>query len=90
MTCLSVSLRSRLQLIGLTIGGWAMDKFGRRKTLLAALAIMTCMIFVFFFAVSLPMLAVGEILCGLPWGVFQTLSTSYAVSRSISNQVGGI
>ena len=48
-----------------------MDRFGRKKTLLAALAIMVCMIFIPFFAVSLPMLAVGEILCGLPWGVFQ-------------------
>jgi SP family general alpha glucoside:H+ symporter-like MFS transporter len=25
------------------------------------------------------MLAVGEFLCGLPWGCFQTLSTTYAV-----------
>lgn len=66
------------QLLGLGVGGWAMDRFGRKPTLLAALALMICMIFVVFFAVSLPMLAVGEVLCGLPWGVFQTLSTTYA------------
>lgn len=24
------------------------------------------------------MLLVGEILCGLPWGVFQTITTAYA------------
>jgi MFS family permease len=67
ITSLILCLRINLQLIGLTIGGWAMDRFGRRKTLLAALAIMTCMIFIVFFAVSLPMLAVGEIMCGRMW-----------------------
>lgn len=37
-----------------------------------------CTIFITFFAPSLPVLAVGEALCGIPWGVFQTLSTTYA------------
>ncbi|KAG8159153.1 hypothetical protein KVR01_010814 [Diaporthe batatas] len=31
-----------------------------------------------FFAPSLSVLAFGEFICGIPWGVFQTLSTSYA------------
>lgn len=56
-----------------------MDRFGRKQTLLVALVVMTCAIFIPFFAVNLPMLAVGEFLCGLPWGCFQTLSTTYAV-----------
>jgi SP family general alpha glucoside:H+ symporter-like MFS transporter len=35
-------------------------------------------VFILFFAKNLPMLLVGEILCGIPWGVFQTLTTTYA------------
>lgn len=35
-------------------------------------------IFIPFFAPSLPVLAAGEALCGVAWGVFQTLSTTYA------------
>ena len=56
-----------------------MDTYGRKKTLLAALVVMTAAIFIPFFAVNLPMLAAGEFLRGMPWGVFQTLSTTYAV-----------
>jgi len=37
-----------------------------------------CFIFLTFFAVNIEMLLVGEILCGLPWGVFQTITTAYA------------
>jgi MFS family permease len=36
-----------------------------------------CFIFILFFAPSVQVLLVGEILCGIPWGVFQTLTTVY-------------
>lgn len=39
---------------------------------------MAATIFIPFFAPSLSVLAFGEFMCGIPWGVFQTLSTSYA------------
>ena len=39
---------------------------------------MTAFIFIPFFAPNLTVLLVGQILQGLPWGVFQTLTTSYA------------
>lgn len=35
-------------------------------------------IFMMFFAQNIGMLFAGEILCGLPWGAFQTLTTTYA------------
>lgn len=35
-------------------------------------------IFVTFFAVNLPMLMAGQVLCGLPWGVFATMAPAYA------------
>ena len=35
-------------------------------------------IFILVFAQSIEMLMAGGILCGIPWGVFQTLTTAYA------------
>ena len=46
--------------------------------MMGALFLVTCFIFIVFFAKSLTMLLIGEILCGIPWGVFQTLTTAYA------------
>ncbi|KAJ1024072.1 hypothetical protein NDA16_003045 [Ustilago loliicola] len=65
-------------IIGLQLTGIASERFGYRKTILAALVAMTGFIFIPFFAPNLTVLLIGQILQGLPWGVFQTLTTSYA------------
>lgn len=39
---------------------------------------LTAFIFIFVFAKSLTMLVIAEVFCGIPWGVFQTLTTAYA------------
>ncbi|KAK6008869.1 hypothetical protein QM012_000772 [Aureobasidium pullulans] len=66
------------QLIGLVLNTEFQDRFGSRKTMMFFMVWLIGAIFIPFFAPSLPVLAVGEALCGIPWGVFQTLSTSYA------------
>ncbi|KAI3554041.1 MFS transporter, SP family, general alpha glucoside:H+ symporter [Colletotrichum abscissum] len=66
------------QLLGLVINAWAQDRFGSRKTLMFFMVIMALAIFIPFFSTSLTMLAIGQFACGIPWGVFQTLSTTYA------------
>lgn len=66
------------EILGLFINGWASERFGYRRTLLFSLFAVTCFIFILFFAPSVEVLEVGEILCGIPWGVFQTLTTVYA------------
>ncbi|KAJ9111217.1 hypothetical protein QFC22_006592 [Naganishia vaughanmartiniae] len=65
-------------IIGLLINGWASEKFGPRRTFLVAMVLMIAAIFVPVFAQSLPVLVFGEVLCGIPWGIFQTLTTAYA------------
>ncbi|KAJ9104114.1 hypothetical protein QFC19_004098 [Naganishia cerealis] len=65
-------------IIGLIINGWASERFGPRKTFLVAMVLMIGAIFVPVFAQSLPVLTFGEVLCGIPWGIFQTLTTAYA------------
>ncbi|CAN8097448.1 unnamed protein product [Discula destructiva] len=66
------------QLLGLAINTYTQDRFGCRRTMMFFMVWMTIMIFIPFFAPSLSVLAFGEFMCGIPWGVFQTLSTSYA------------
>ncbi|TQW01272.1 sugar porter (SP) family MFS transporter [Cordyceps javanica] len=66
------------QILGLFVAGVIADRFGYRKTLVGALFLCICFIFIIFFAESLPQLLAGELLIGFPWGVFQTLTTTYA------------
>ncbi|KAB5566695.1 putative MFS alpha-glucoside transporter, partial [Coniochaeta sp. 2T2.1] len=66
------------QLVGLVINGYAQDRLGARTTLMIFMAWMAVTIFIPVFAPSLPVLAFGEAMCGISWGVFQTLSTTYA------------
>lgn len=41
-----------------------------------------CFIFITFFAPSIEVLFVGELLCGIPWGAFQTVTAAYAAEVS--------
>ncbi|TVY82806.1 Maltose permease MAL31 [Lachnellula suecica] len=66
------------EILGLFLNGIISEKYGYRKTMIGALAMMIGFIFIQFFSVNIEMLLVGEILCGIPWGVFQTLTTAYA------------
>ncbi|KAM5343363.1 hypothetical protein ACJ41O_011900 [Fusarium nematophilum] len=65
-------------IIGLLINGYVQSRFGSRRVYMAAMALMGCTVFVLFFAVNVEMLLVGNLLCGIPWGIFQTLTTAYA------------
>jgi len=66
------------QIIGLLINGWLADRFGYRKVMLGCLFLMACFIFLQFFATSIYMYMGAGVLLGIPWGVFQTLTTTYA------------
>lgn len=66
------------QILGLFVNGIIADRFGYRKTLVGALAGCIGFIFIIFFSETLVQLLIGEILIGIPWGVFQTLTTTYA------------
>ncbi|KAF1845886.1 maltose permease MAL61 [Cucurbitaria berberidis CBS 394.84] len=66
------------EVTGLLLNGLIADHFGYKKTMIAALFAVNLFIFVVFFAQNIVMLLVGLILCGIPWGVFQTLTCTYA------------
>jgi SP family general alpha glucoside:H+ symporter-like MFS transporter len=66
------------QVIGIVLNGWFTERYGYRKTFLGALSALTLFVIMTFFASNLAILLGGFILCGIPWGIFQTLTTSYA------------
>lgn len=66
------------EILGLFANGIIADHIGYRKTLIGALTLVIGFIFIVFFTQSLMQLLIGEILLGIPWGVFQTLTTTYA------------
>lgn len=65
-------------IIGAFANGYFTHKFGYRKVLLASLVSICAFIFISFFAPNLPVLLVGQFLCGIPWGVFATMAPAYA------------
>ncbi|TDZ31392.1 Alpha-glucosides permease MPH3 [Colletotrichum spinosum] len=66
------------QMVGLFISGIVAEQYGYKKTLLGALALNAVFVLLLFFAQNIGYLLAGGILCGLPWGAFQTLTTTYA------------
>lgn len=66
------------QIVGLIINGVVSEKYGYRKTMICSLLATMGVIFILFFAPNIQTLVVGEILLGVPLGVFQTLCVTYA------------
>ncbi|KAJ5924065.1 hypothetical protein N7466_008252 [Penicillium verhagenii] len=66
------------EIIGLFINGWASERFGYRYTIMACLILVSAWTAIFFTAPNIQSLLAAEILCGIPWGVFQTLTVTYA------------
>lgn len=65
-------------MIGIFANGLLLDRFGHKKLLLVSYALMAAFIFITFFAPSVRVLFIGELLCGIPWGFFGILAPSYA------------
>jgi SP family general alpha glucoside:H+ symporter-like MFS transporter len=66
------------EIIGLFINGWVSERIGYRYTVMGCLTLIAAFTAIFFTAQSVVALQVAEILCGIPWGVFQTLTITYA------------
>ncbi|KAI1775880.1 sugar transporter [Hypoxylon cercidicola] len=66
------------EIFGLIFAGWVSDRYGYKMTTIASLILMILFIFVLFFAPNVKVLVVGEVLCGIPWGAFQSVTPAYA------------
>ncbi|SPJ78855.1 probable maltose permease (MalP) [Fusarium torulosum] len=66
------------EIFGLILAGWASDRYGYKMTTVGALVLMIAFVFVLFFAPNIKILVLGEVLCGIPWGAFQSVTPAYA------------
>jgi SP family general alpha glucoside:H+ symporter-like MFS transporter len=66
------------EIIGLVLNGWVSEAIGYRYTVMACLLLIIAFTAIFVTAQTVVHLLVAEILCGIPWGVFQTLTITYA------------
>lgn len=68
--------------VGVVVGllgiGWMVDKFGYRRVSLVSYVMMAAFVFIPFFAPNVQVLLAGEIMCGIPWGIFNILGPAYA------------
>jgi SP family general alpha glucoside:H+ symporter-like MFS transporter len=65
-------------IFGCLLSGYLVSKYGSRRVQMGALIALTLFIFPVFFAPNLPVLVVGEILCGIPWGILATTAPAYS------------
>lgn len=65
-------------IIGIFLNSILCERIGHRKTLIGNLVFLTGCIFILFFASDIRVLFAGELLCGIPWGVFTTAVPVYA------------
>lgn len=63
---------------GVLANGYLVDIFGKKKVLLGALVVLSAFITMTFKADTIVILLIGELLCGLPWGVAATVAPAYA------------
>ncbi|KAM0331331.1 hypothetical protein ACHAQA_003002 [Verticillium albo-atrum] len=66
------------EIFGLIFAGYMTDRWGFRNTTIINLIAMIGFIFILFFAPNVQVLVVGQILCGIPWGAFQSVTPAYA------------
>jgi MFS transporter, SP family, general alpha glucoside:H+ symporter len=67
------------EIIGLLLNGPLIDQFGNRKVMITSLVALSLFIFLAFFSSdNISILLASQVLSGIPWGVFQTLTTTYA------------
>lgn len=63
---------------GALINGYLVDILGMKRLILISLVVLSAFISITVFANNVTTLCVGQILCGLPWGVFATTAPAYA------------
>lgn len=66
------------QVVGALIAGYPMERFGRKWTFGTCVALTGCLIFIQFFARSLQVLLVGELLGGLVLGCYAVIAPAYS------------
>ncbi|ORY27080.1 putative alpha-glucoside transport-related protein [Naematelia encephala] len=65
-------------IIGVILGAFLVDRWGYKRSVVGMLVLICPLIALVTFAPNKGALLAGELLCGIPWGVFSTLAEAYA------------
>jgi SP family general alpha glucoside:H+ symporter-like MFS transporter len=65
-------------IVGIFVNSYMTERIGHKRAVLVTQFFLTGFIFISFFAPSVEVLFVGQLLCGFAWGVFYTLAPAYA------------
>jgi SP family general alpha glucoside:H+ symporter-like MFS transporter len=71
-------------IIGLWANGYISEWLGYKKTMYGALLAAFCFKFLHLFAPNIDMVVAGSVLLGFPYGIFQTLTVSFALDMTPS------
>lgn len=64
--------------LGIIANGYLSSWYGPKKVLLGALVALSFFISITFVAPTVEVLYIGELLCGLPWGIFASTAPAYS------------
>ncbi|KAF5582648.1 alpha-glucoside transport [Fusarium pseudocircinatum] len=64
--------------VGAFLNGWIIHRFGYKPAFCIALILMASFICISFFGFTVELQAVGQIMCGVPWGMIATIGPAYA------------
>ncbi|KAF5859969.1 hypothetical protein ETB97_002166 [Aspergillus alliaceus] len=65
-------------IIGASLNGYLVKYFGFKKVFTAAMLVMCAFISVSFFGHTVGLQVAGQVLCGIPWGIFATIGPAYS------------
>ncbi|CAH0051999.1 unnamed protein product [Clonostachys solani] len=65
-------------IVGAILNGFVIQRFGYRPAFMLGVLLMASFVFISVFGMSIELQAVGQILCGILWGIFATISPAYA------------
>ncbi|OJJ45999.1 hypothetical protein ASPZODRAFT_142636 [Penicilliopsis zonata CBS 506.65] len=65
-------------IVGALANGFIIQRFGYRVAFFIGLVMMGAFVSISFFGMSVQLQAVGQIMCGIPWGIFATIGSAYA------------
>lgn len=64
--------------IGAFANGLLCSRFGFKPVFFGGMVLMIAFVFISFFGKSVELQVVGQVLCGVPWGIFATIGPAYA------------
>ena len=65
-------------IIGITLNGVLTDRFGHKVVLHGGLVALVIFNFALVYAPNVGVLLLGELACGVPWGIFSTMAPAFA------------